>query len=320
MFKRILVLRGGAIGDFVLTLPALKLLRAGFPSARLEILGYKHIVALAKNRFYADAARSIEYGALASFFAKGADLPSELADYFYSFDLVISYLFDPDRILEQNIARCGGETFLACNPRIAGGEHAAVQLARPLEQLGLSVASAAAQLHPTPDDQAFATSFLRDSAGPIIALHPGSGSTAKNWPTENWWQLGARLLEQDAPAASLLVVGGEADGVALSMLRTRWQDQRVRFAEDLPLPHLAAVLERCALFIGHDSGISHIAAAVGARCLLLFGATDPQVWAPANSNVRVVRAATHQLTDITVDEVAKAGHSILAELAGQTTN
>ena len=77
--KRILVIRGGAIGDFVLTLPAIKLLRDAFPDARLEILGYKHIAALAENRFYADATRSIEYGALAGFFAKGGDLPAELA-------------------------------------------------------------------------------------------------------------------------------------------------------------------------------------------------------------------------------------------------
>src|SRR2546421_13121014 len=100
--NRILVIRGGAIGDFVLTLPALKALREAYPQARIEILGYKHIAALAENRFYADAIRSIEYAALSSFFAKDAELPSELRDYFGSFDLIISYLFDPDQIFENN--------------------------------------------------------------------------------------------------------------------------------------------------------------------------------------------------------------------------
>jgi len=51
MKPRILVIRGGAIGDFVLTLPAIRLLRENFPHAHLEILGYKHIVALAEGRF-----------------------------------------------------------------------------------------------------------------------------------------------------------------------------------------------------------------------------------------------------------------------------
>lgn len=97
MFQRILVIRGGAIGDFILTLPALKALRNTYPDAHIEILGYKHIAVLAENRFYAQAVRSIEYGPLSSFFAKNSEISAELADYFASFDLIISYLCDgPD--------------------------------------------------------------------------------------------------------------------------------------------------------------------------------------------------------------------------------
>src|SRR5262249_20335673 len=101
--NRILVIRGGAIGDFILTLPALKALRDARPQAHMEILGYKHIAVLAENRFYAQAVRSIEYGPLARFFASNSELPTELPDYFASFDVIISYLYDPDRILENNL-------------------------------------------------------------------------------------------------------------------------------------------------------------------------------------------------------------------------
>ncbi len=82
--NRVLVIRGGAIGDFILTLPALKALRDARPNAHIEILGYRHIAALAENRFYAQAVRSIEYGPLSSFFAKNSELPAELANYFGS--------------------------------------------------------------------------------------------------------------------------------------------------------------------------------------------------------------------------------------------
>src|SRR5206468_3770503 len=82
--KRILVIRGGAIGDFILTLPALKALRDACPQAYMEILGYKHIAVLAEKRFYAQAVRSIEYGPLSSFFARNSELPAELANYFAS--------------------------------------------------------------------------------------------------------------------------------------------------------------------------------------------------------------------------------------------
>ena len=65
--------------------------------------------------------------------------------------------------------------------------------------------------------------------------------------------------------------------------------------------HLAAVLEQCDFFIGHDSGISHIAAAVGIPCCLLFGPTDPKTWAPANGDARVLEAPQKNLASLSVN-------------------
>jgi heptosyltransferase-3 len=104
--NRILVIRGGAIGDFILTLPALKALRDAYPKTHIEILGYQHIAALAENRFYAQAIRSIEYGPMSGFFARDSELSPELVSYFSSFDLIISYLYDPDGIFENNLRHC----------------------------------------------------------------------------------------------------------------------------------------------------------------------------------------------------------------------
>src|SRR5262245_14022750 len=98
MKPRILIIRGGAIGDFILTFPALALVREAFPAAHIEIIGYRHIVALAEGRFYADGSRSIEYGPLAGFFARNGTLDEGLREYFGGFQQVISYLFDPDHI------------------------------------------------------------------------------------------------------------------------------------------------------------------------------------------------------------------------------
>src|SRR5919198_6749408 len=137
--NRILVIRGGAIGDFILSLPALKALREAYPDAQIEILGYKHIAALAENRFYAQAVRSIEYGPLSRFFVKNSELPEELASYFASFDLIVSYLYDPDRVFEENLRRCGVEKLLCGPARIIESGHAARQLAQPIEQLGIIV-------------------------------------------------------------------------------------------------------------------------------------------------------------------------------------
>jgi heptosyltransferase-2 len=313
--NRILVIRGGAIGDFILTLPALKALRDAYPHAQIEILGYKHIAALAENRFYAQTVRSIEYAPLSSFFARNSELPAELANYFASFDLTISYLYDPDRIFENNLRRCGVENLL-CGPAriVQTADHAARQLARPMEELGIRVGDLTEKVFPSVDDRQFATEFLQNLQQPILAIHPGSGSTEKNWPLENWVELLSKsghfpLAENKDPQpgnfSSLVVISGEADQAEMEALKGALKNRGVRFARNLALTHLAAVLEH-SIFIGHDSGISHLAAAAGANCVLLFGPTDPNVWAPRNKNVRVLRAPGGRLGNLEIAPVAAA--------------
>jgi heptosyltransferase III len=292
--NRILVIRGGAIGDFILTLPAMKALRDAHPQARIEILGYKHIAALAENRFYADAIRSIEYAPLARFFAKDAELSAELRDYFDGFDLIVSYLYDPDDIFLTNLHRCGAKQIVLGPAKIDNHSHATRQLARPIEELGIKIDDFAARIFPSSQDRQFASEFLRDAPGPIVAFHPGSGSETKNWPIENWIAL------RDSLPRPIVIVCGEADTMRAKQL----QDRHVIVARNLPLPQLAAVLERC-VFVGHDSGISHLAAATGAKCVLLFGPTDPEIWAPLNENARVIRAASRQMEDVDLAEVRR---------------
>ena len=303
---RILVIRGGAIGDFILTLPALKALREDYPDAHIEILGYKHIAVLAENRFYAQAVRSIEYGPLASFFAKNSELPTELAGYFATFDLIISYLYDPDQIFENNVRRCGVENLL-CGPAkiVEKSGHAARQLARPIQELGIRVSDLTEKIFLFDEDRQFAREFLQTLSQPIVAIHPGSGGKEKNWPSQNWIELFSREHWHVEDRPSLIVISGEADKAQTAHLEHTWKDQDVRFAKDLPLPHLAAVLEH-SVFVGHDSGISHLAAAAGANCILLFGPTDPNLWAPRNENVQVLTAPSGRLNELGIAPVKAA--------------
>jgi heptosyltransferase-3 len=328
--NRILVIRGGAIGDFILTLPALKVLRETYPDAHIEILGYKHIALLAENRFYAQAVRSIEYGPLSSFFARNSELSPELANYFAGFDLIVSYLYDPDGIFKMNLSLAGARNILRGPAKIdigAGGsqatttgkparvderggkpindEHAARQLARPIEELGLRVEDFSAKLYPSGEDRHIAEEFLGNLPRPIMAFHPGSGSEKKNWPLQNWIDLGNRLLASENLQRSIVIVSGEADEDQIRRLEVTWKNARVAFAKNLPLPHVAAVIEN-SIFVGHDSGISHLAAAAGANCILLFGPTDPAVWAPIGEEVRVLRAPNGDLLRLDIDLVQDA--------------
>jgi heptosyltransferase-2 len=308
---RILVIRGGALGDFILTLPALRLLRENFPGARLEILGYKHIVALAEGRFYADATRCIEYGPVAAFFARHATLDPELSEYFAGFQQIVSYLYDPDGIFEANLRRAGAKNILYAFRKLDDSDHAAHQLARPLEQLALYLEDAAARVHPAEADRAAAAAFLGDAAArPLIAIHPGSGSPKKNWPIGNWLEL-AHRLSAARPEARLVLIGGEADDAQLAAFLKRWTGPPPLLARSLPLPELAAILEQCRLYLGHDTGISHLAAAVGTPCVLLFGPTDPDVWRPANAQVTILRAEEGELVALAVEGVLSSAQEMI---------
>lgn len=292
-FQRALVIRGGALGDFLLTLPVLHALREAAPDARLEVLAYPGIAALAKTAGLIDDVRSIEYGPLAGFFTKGPEQAAGLRDYFGSFDLIVSYLYDPDGIFAGNLREAGVRRLVQGPHRPAAAAHAIDQLAAPLASLGIPLAGRSVRLAVEPAKH----------ESPVIAIHPGSGSAAKNWPSDCWRQLAEKILAAD-PQARLAVIGGEADAAALGAMRGL--GERVEHWENLPLPELAARLAGARLYAGHDTGVSHLAAACGVPSLLLFGPTDPGVWAPPHEHVRVLRAPDGKLEDLSVPNVLNA--------------
>jgi heptosyltransferase-2 len=301
---RILVIRGGALGDFILTLPAIRLLRESFRACTLDILGYRHIAVLAEGRYYADSTRSIDYAPLAGFFNPGAALDRALCEYFAGFQQVISYLYDPDGLFGRGLRKAGVKNLISASPKIAEGDHAARQFARPLEQLALWLEDPAARIFPSAPDLTEAKALLANLPRPYVAIHPGSGGERKNWPLERWLKVQRGLLDHTG-VGHLLIIGGESDSRQLCSMKRAGPAERQTVLENLPLPVLGAVLSQCALFVGHDSGISHLAAATGISCLLLFGPTNPNVWAPANEGVVVLQPENGLLSDLET-EVALA--------------
>ncbi len=90
-------------------------------------------------------------------------------------------------------------------------------------------------------------------------------------------------------STQLVIVGGEAEGDRLERLAQPLPPGRVQIARSLPLTDLAERLAGCAAFVGHDSGISHLAAALGLPTLALWGNTVEEVWRPQGEQVTVVR-------------------------------
>jgi heptosyltransferase-2 len=280
-----LVIRGGAIGDFILTLPVLAALREQFPRTELELLGYPHIARLALAGGLVRRVESIEARALAGFFARNGELSPELTDYFSEFDIIISYLYDPDQIFKANVSRCTRAQFIAGphRPDDAASVHATEVFLKPLERLASFQPDATPRL---PVAKAFETTA---ATGRWLAAHPGSGSENKIWPETKWLELLRQVMK--STTLNLLLVGGEAERSRLEWLARHLPATRLKLMQGMPLPELAQWLASCVAFIGHDSGISHLASAVGLRSLLLWGRTTEAVWLPRGRELTVLRDA-----------------------------
>ncbi len=277
---KILVIRGGAIGDFILTLPAIAALRSTFPNTHLELLGYPKVAALARAAGIIDEFRSIEARPLARFFARQAKLDDEWSAYFESFNLMVSYLYDPDEIFKTNIGRTSKAQFIQGLHRPHENEsiHAASVFLAPLEHLAIF------DMDPVPTLPVLP---VRPAPGRWLAAHPGSGGDKKNWPEECWRSLFQRLI--DETDFNLLLIEGEAEEGRVERISRSLPARRVRLAQNLPLFELAQGIAGAEGFVGHDSGITHIAAALGCPTLVLWGPSKEEIWKPLNPGVRILR-------------------------------
>jgi heptosyltransferase-3 len=290
---RILVIRGGAIGDFIMTLPAIGALRAQWPDAHIEVLGYDHIVELARAPQYANATRSIVAAPLAGFFIPNNILDPDWMEYFASFNIVISYLYDPDEVFAGNLRRAGVRHLVTASPRPTDLP-AAMHYVKPLESLAIYVKEPMPRVYPSESARKSAEKIVTKS--PTLAVHAGSGSIKKNWDIAKFAEI-ARWTHEKFNA-DVLVICGEADDDVTKKMISMLENVPHRIIRGLKLPELAAVFERCAAFLGNDSGVTHLAAAVGAPTVAMFGPTSFSIWQPRGEKVVVVRFGGDDLAKV----------------------
>jgi heptosyltransferase-3 len=307
---RILVLRGGAIGDFVMTLPVLAALRRRWPESFVEILGYPHIASLALAGGLADSVRSLDRASAASLFVPEQPLPPEMALYVRSFDIIINFLYDPDDSVRTSLEKAEARQVLAVTPRM-GEIPAARHLMKVLEPLAIF-----------PDGEPYPRLELKGEAlapgrermapwnGRAVVFHPGSGGGVKNWPLPGFLQVAERVRSAGfEPVFSF----GEADAETAQEFDKKGTTFPV--LPRLDLPGLAGMLAQARGYVGNDSGVSHVAAAVGVPAVCLFGPSDPEIWASRAPHVRVVRSSlptSESLAAVPVDAVWSAVAQMLA--------
>jgi heptosyltransferase III len=264
-----LIIRPGAIGDFIVSIPAVECLRDGY----LEVWAAPRNVPLAAR--IAQHARSIA--------ATGLDLlevtgPNEqLLETLRGFDSIVSWYGANRPEFREAVAglRLPFQFFPALPPAVCGsrGTHAADFYLSQARGIGHCASDGIPRI---------ACDAIR---GDFAAIHPFAGSPKKSWPLERFQELAQRLARR-MPVEWCAGPEDELPGAR------RFED----------LYQLACWLAGARIYIGNDSGPTHLAGAVGTPVVALFGPSDPAVWAPRGPHTAIAAAPT--LDDISVDQVA----------------
>lgn len=161
-------------------------------------------------------------------------------------------------------------------------------------------------LHLSAGEWQAARTFLDGFAGrPYVAVNMGGKAAEKDWGLENWLKL-FRRLEEHCVRFGLLVVGAASDRDRGERLMAQWSGPTANACGVLTPRQSAAAMAGAAIFIGHDSGPLHLAAAMGAPCVGLFGDFNrPNQWHPHGRKVTTVHNMSG-IAAITVDEVERA--------------
>ena len=297
--QSILVIHQGALGDFILALPALETLRKAFPQAKSVMMGYPRILELVEKRFYAEEILSIDQKGMATFFVREGSLDFTLSQFFKTFDLIVVFGKDGEGTVIKNLKRVCQGRILQINSFPPWDEkiHLTDHLLKQMAQHGLPASESTPRLHLKESDREWAKNFWKskglalEERSKVIILHPGSGSKKKVWPLERFLNLAQYL--QEHLSSKILVVLGPAEGSEVEKAFEGMGPNEFILAKGLTLLQLASVMEGCWFFIGNDSGISHMAAALGLPTIVIFGPTDQNVWSPKGEKTFVVQRGVH---------------------------
>lgn len=314
--RRLLLIRPDHLGDVLLLSPAVAELRAALPNAHLTLLVGPWSAEVARRGAEVDAIQTCEFPGFArrpkrhplepylvlSRVARQISGRYDLAVVFrpdhwwggllvavagvpirlgWSEPLIRRFLTTalarPDSIhaarLNLILARQAASTVLACwdesgNARSRMASPAAAEPVLNEPQPIFRV---------TRDEREWAEGLTHELGKPLVLLHPGSGSPLKSWPPARWAAVADALIERGACVA---LTGGPDDPAGPAAVATAMRHEPLSLSSATSLGQLAALSERCSLALGVDSGPLHLAAALGAPTLRLYGPTDEALFGP----------------------------------------
>ncbi len=279
MTTHILILRPGAIGDTLLTFPILRALKTRNGQTHITFVSNPAVLPLASMFRLADSV--FNYGALewSELFSQSGVRSALMRDIIQNMDRAICWIRDPDGIVQHNL-------------QIAGIQDIIIAPGRPTEASDLHIVTYLAntlgiRLTEQERSQPFSSGPLHDAPG--VALHPGSGGAFKCWPIAHFAEVITTLWQQGTP---VLLLAGPADTERLykltQLIGTAPSPKLLKILVNAPLIEVTTQLQHYSVYLGNDSGITHLAAMLGLPTVVLFGPSSPTLWKPIGPHVQVL--------------------------------
>jgi len=319
---RAVILQPGALGDCILTLPLVKLVKEAFDLGGVDLIGHAEYVGILPGRSCVDGVRSIDSVDLHKMFVEPVRF--DLADHdplihlFSGYSWIITFLGEPGSDFEQNLifttncSHSADVVTLPLKPPQGASQHITEVYAEHfVRQSGLPLEKAridrkGVQIRVAQADRDLGVELLEqvgiDLSKRLVVIQPGSGGQKKCWHLENFLNV-ARTLR--GPEIEVLFLLGPAETERLRPSEKVHIHGVTRCVAHLSLPQVVGLLSCADAFVGNDSGVSHLAAGMGLRTIVLFGPTDPAVYQPLGPRVTVVQGPADGFAEKTSPELQK---------------
>ena len=307
--RRAVILRPGAIGDCVLTLPLATFMKDSLGLGGINLIGNTEYIGIFPGRTCVDTVRSIDSMDLYKLFINTGEFDltdrDNLINFFADYSWIVTFLGEPDSNFEKNLiftANCSHSSeviTLSTKPSGKFSVHLADFYIRQfVDQCGLSLKhqqfrSSDVLIKATEADMNEGRELLKkigiSSSQKLVILQPGSGGLHKCWHLDNFLTVAKKLGSKGIQVIFLL---GPAESERFSRARFNDINSVARCLEGLSLTQVLGLLSCADVFVGNDSGVTHLAAGLGVKTLAVFGPTNPILYRPIGPDVTVFTSST----------------------------
>ena len=296
----LLIVHPGALGDGLLALPALRVLQATFPGHRMIWFGHKELGEVLVDAQEVHQSYSFDRLELLAYRGPNVSHYEKILSILGRCERAIGWLEDSEGIWRNWLRTAGIQNCILRSPHDPTLLHAHMadrymEILQPWVQTKQVISdretkvNLARLLVLSKSQSARTPCSIKE---PLVVLHAGSGSRYKCASPVLWASIVNGLMMVQ-PHRNICLVGGPADTDSLRNVQGLLTHLEYTILTGIDLLSVGQYLQHARLFIGHDSGLSHLAASLGIPSVLLFGPTDPAKWAPRRTHVAVIRKSCH---------------------------